>query len=280
MDKQYKYQEFFNRFDTNIFIRQTGQQQCLPNHSFGPAIRDHYLLHFVIKGSGQYHFNSNIYDISKNQCFLICPNDITYYKADSEDPWVYLWVGFSGARALQYLEQISLTRENPVIDIKDMDYMITCLENLIESSAVLRGGELRMLGHLYLLLSKLLEESKRPDSHTIQDDYIRKAVEFIEMNYTRQITVQDISEHLNLNRSYFSNLFKHKLNQSPQNFLITHRINKACVMLIQNKEMSVNNISRSVGYTDQLVFSKTFKKELGVSPSDFRLRDALKHSNK
>lgn len=274
MNHFYVYKEFFNRFDSNIFIRQMGQQQCKPSHSFGPATRDHYLIHFVTIGKGCYHFNSKVYQVNAGQCFLICPNDVTYYEADPDDPWTYLWIGFSGARALQYLEQISLTRNTPILSIADMAFVETCMENIIESAKVMRGGEIRMLGHLYLLLSKLLEESKRPDYHSLQDDYIRKAIEYIEMNYAQQITINEIAKHLNLNRSYFSNLFRLKLQKSPQQYLITHRINKACVFLIQNKDLPVGHIATSVGYPDQLVFSKAFKKSTGLSPSEFRLKDA------
>jgi YesN/AraC family two-component response regulator len=151
-----------------------------------------------------------------------------------------------------------------------MDFVIDCLDEVIESSKVIRGGDLRMLGHLYILLSKLYEESKRPTDQTLQDDYIKKAITYIEMNYIHHISISDIANSLNLNRSYFSSLFKRKLQISPQNYLIQLRIDKSCDLLISNPNLTINYIATSVGYTDQLVFSKTFKKLIGMSPSLFR----------
>lgn len=268
--RSYLYREIGDRFDTQLYLRQFGHQTCHPRHSYGPAIRDHYLIHFVTSGKGRFYSGDQVYTIGENQCFLICPNDISYYEADDQEPWDYWWVGFNGVRALPYLDQISLTRQQPVADLQDMPYIIQCMEELVSASAILRGSEMRMLGCLYLLLSKLLEESKRPDYHTLQDDYIQKAVLYMEMNHERQISILDIANHCCLNRSYFSNLFKEKRGCSPQSYLQSYRINQACAMLLHNPTMSVQHIGHSVGYQDQLVFSKAFKKVIGLSPSAYR----------
>ncbi len=47
--------EINNRYDSNIYIHQCGQEICLPKHHYGPAVRDHYLIHFVISGKGKYY---------------------------------------------------------------------------------------------------------------------------------------------------------------------------------------------------------------------------------
>lgn len=278
MDDNYFHRDYMNRFDTNIYIRQFGKETCTPNHSNGPNTRDHYLIHFVLSGKGKYHHDGKVYEVLPSQCFLICPDELTYYEADAQDPWVYYWIGFSGSRALPYLSDIALGKNSPVLNIGDVDFIVECLENIIESSKLIRGGDIRMLGHLYLLLSKLYEESERPVNQTLQDDYIKKAVEYIEMNYIHNISITDIADNLNLNRSYFSHLFKKKLQQSPQNYLINYRLDKACDLLIRNQSLSINYIASSVGYNDQLVFSKTFKKTFGLSPSVFREKNAKQKS--
>ena len=56
---------------------------------------------------------------------------------------------------------------------------------------------------------------------------------------------------------------------SPQKYLINFRLNQAC-KLMKNTELSIAEISRSVGYQDPLYFSKLFKKEKGLSPSKYR----------
>lgn len=262
--------EINNRYDSNIYVHQCGQEICIPGHAFGPCVRDHYLIHFIISGKGTYYHHNKSYNLKKNDLFLISPGDVTFYEADKEDPWHYVWVGFNGIKATQYLDLIGLNRDNPIITTKNPDYIETCLHSIFESSKIIRGGEVRMLGNLYLFLSKLIEETKPAQQSNEKDDYIQKAITFIEMNYSRQITIQEIANHICLNRSYFSDLFKQHLDISPQQFIIKYRINKAREMIKQHQYLSIGNIARSIGYADQFAFSKAFRKEIGLSPSALR----------
>lgn len=264
--------EITNKYDSNINIYHCGWEICRPNHSYGPAIRDHFLIHFVVDGQGKLCIDDKVYEIKKNEGFLICPDDITYYEAHESNPWNYLWIGFNGMKAAQYLREIGLDKNNPVLKPKDSEFIIYCLNKIIESSKIQRGKEVRMLGYLYLFLSKLIEESENKDVFNYKDEYINKAVEYIEMNYSRNITIKNIAEYLGLNRSYFSNIFKNSLKVSPQKFLIHYRVSKACELIKTHSNLSIGNIARSVGYSDQLVFSKTFKTVKGCSPSDYRLK--------
>lgn len=47
--------------------------KCTPAHSFGPAIRDHFLIHYIIEGSGTFLENGKLYKLHKNQGFIIFP---------------------------------------------------------------------------------------------------------------------------------------------------------------------------------------------------------------
>ena len=54
----------------DLYLCFCGIHDCEPSHSFGPAIRPNYLLHFVIKGKGNYYLNDNCYEVKENECFL------------------------------------------------------------------------------------------------------------------------------------------------------------------------------------------------------------------
>jgi len=258
-----------NKYDSNLVIYQCGYENCRPKHSYGPAVRDHFLIHFVINGCGRFYIDDKVFEIKKNQGFLICPNDVTYYEADENTPWNYIWVGFNGIKAPQYIKQIGLSKYNPVINTQRPDIVAEHMKQIFESTKLKHGREIGMLGYLYLFLSTLIEETDVKETTNYKQEYVQKAIEYIEMNYSRSITVKSIAEHVGLNRSYFSNLFKGLLNISPENFLIQYRVNKACELLKQHSNLRIADISRSVGYEDQLAFSKIFKKEKGVSPSHF-----------
>ena len=79
----------------------------------------------------------------------------------------------------------------------------------------------------------------------------------------------EISNHVGINRKYLTKLFNEKMDNSPKNYLIQYRINKACRLLKQST-LSIQEVSHSVGYTDALVFSKIFKKVVGTCPREYR----------
>ena len=254
----------------DLIVYHYGMENCKPSHSYGPALRDHFLLHYIISGSGTFEFDGQSYTLHENQGFLICPDIITYYEASIKDPWIYTWIGFRGIKAETFLKNIKLDRNNPIFNCKG-DIVKKCFEKIRDSSNYKFGYELRLQGYLSILLSELTEQSgtsiAKGDGQ--KKSYIKKSIQFIETNYSRSISIESLANYIGLNKNYFSTIFSEILGIPPQEYLIKYRVNKACQLLI-NKDLTVGEISRSVGYGDPLVFSKTFKHIKGVSPKAYR----------
>lgn len=261
-----------NHTDLNMY--KCGIEDCTPGHSWGPGVRDHYLIHYIHSGKGIFHANNTTYHLKKNQGFLICPDKINYYQADPDEPWSYSWVGFHGLKAEYYLKQAGLTAESPVFTYEKDNYLKDCLTGMVEDAKTLtRSSEVHIIGLLYLFLSRLIEvpdDLRMNDrSEERKDIYIKKATEFIRMNYSRKISIAEVSYYVGLDRSYLYSIFKDYYNTSPQGFLINLRIDKACE-LMNNNALSIGDIARSVGYEDTLLFSKVFKKNKGLAPREYR----------
>lgn len=255
---------------------QCGTEECEPGHSYGPAVRDHYLIHYILDGKGIFQAGGQTYHLKKGQGFLICPGQITYYEADSENPWHYSWVGFHGLKAESCLIQANLSEDNPIFTYEKDDFIKNCFKEMIATGSYSSGRELRLLGLLYIFLSQLIEINGRnrfPGYTSDKKDlYVKKAVEFMEMNYSRKVSIVELAGSVGLDRSYFGALFKERLNMTPKEYLINLRINKAC-QLMDNNSLSIGDISRSVGYEDSLLFSKIFKKIKGSSPREYRKKN-------
>ncbi len=258
---------------TDLNMYRCGIEDCSPSHSWGPAVRDHYLVHYIISGKGVFQVGSSIYHLKAGQGFLLCPNIVTHYQADMHEPWSYSWVGFHGIKAETYLKRAGLTAETPVFTYKKDNFLKECLSEMISAKDLVKGREIRMLGLLYVFLSQLIESA---DNSAIYENtekrkelYIRKAVEYIAMNYSMDINISEMAAYVGLDRSYLYTIFKEHLKVSPQEFLINYRIDKACE-LMTNNTLSIGDISRSVGYQDQLLFSKVFKKVKGEAPRNYR----------
>lgn len=271
-ERQITYYSVQNKDNNDILVYQCGMEKCNNSYFYGPAVRDHYLIHVILKGKGKYYVNNKVYDLHSGQGFFIAPDVITYYEADRNDPWTYTWVGFKGLKAERFLKMADINIENPVFNINNMKNVKEYFKEMCNVEVYKLSREVRLQGLLLLFLSELIEqnENKTEVKQNYRDTYIKKTLQFIEMNYNRKISVEDMADNIGLNKNYFSTMFKSYMKMSPQNCLLNFRINKACELL-KNTDFQVSDIARSVGYNDPLGFSKIFKKEKGVSPKEYRI---------
>lgn len=268
MNSEYHVNE---RRGIDLSVYHCGMEICKSRHSYGPAVRDHYLIHYILKGKGRFSVGGRRFSLREGEGFLICPDVVTYYEADEKDPWVYTWVGFQGLKAEEYLLKAGLTLNNPIFAYGKGDFIKNCFSDMMVACKLKRGADIRLQGILYLFLSELIENhtDTSANKNSPKEEYLRKAVGYIVKNYSRNMSINELSSYVGLNRSYFSTIFTDKMRLSPQAYLVKYRMDKACE-LMNNENLSISDIARSVGYEDQLGFSKMFKKVKGVSPKNYR----------
>lgn len=261
----------YSRLDFMLY--HCGSSDCEKNQSWGPGIRDYYSLYYVTEGSGYLTIDGQDYNIVEGTCFLVPPHVVVNYKPDLLNPWSYHFIGFNGETADNYLNRIGLSISSPISSCENGKKIEECFEYILSSVNHPKSADLQAISGFYALIGTLCDytEPQVPKIQTTsrQADYIRQAIEYIETNYSRQITVEEISNHVGINRKYLTKLFNEKMDDSPKNYLIQYRINKACRLLKQST-LSIQEVSHSVGYTDALVFSKIFKKVIGTCPREYR----------
>ena len=249
-----------------IAVYNTGMQQCERGHSWGPAVRDHFLIHYVISGKGSYECGGRTYAVGAGDLFLVYPNEIVSYSADTEDPWQYCWVGFNGTEVQRMLELTPFRRDSLVLSLPDEE-LCRRLTDIYDARGNKPTDELNMIGRLYLFLGKLIDlRGCDRDETDVTSDYIENALKFIQYNYSHSIDISSIAASLGISRSHLYRVFIKHLGLSPNDYLTQYRINRAC-SLLRNSKLTISNIANSVGYDDPLYFSRVFKKVKGVSPS-------------
>lgn len=270
MEKAYKL-EFTGEKRGSLFVNCCGCSRTEPLHSFGPAQKPHYLIHFVLSGQGKFSIRGKDYFLEPGYGFLIPPEELVFYQADEKDPWTYVWVGFSGITAEDTVKTMGLSLNNPVFMSGRGEELYQAVKDMMEHNTYGIANDLRRDGQLQLFLSIIAESvpiEKKSETDTA-DNYVRRAVEFIQGNYCNPIKVTDVADYVCINRSYLYTLFRSGVGMSPQQFLTTFRITKAAELL-QLTEHPIESIALSCGYTDPLVFTKAFKQMKGVSPSVWR----------
>ena len=153
--EDYKYQQYGQFIDVNVF--QFGREKCRPSHSFGPAVRNHYLFHYILSGRGTLESTDRLgrihsHQIGPGEGFMIVPQQINTYQADKEDPWEYIWLEFDGACISQPLFAAGLDFDHPVwrpgedrnkTDMEnrlDVDYISSNVKSVVYISAKNENG--------------------------------------------------------------------------------------------------------------------------------------------
>jgi len=100
---------------------------------------------------------------------------------------------------------------------------------------------------------------------------MQKVYRYILVNYSNKITLDDIAKHIGMNRSSFCTFFKRESGKSFFTAINEYRINCSCLML-KETDISIANICFAVGFNDIPYFNRSFKKQMGCSPNDYRLQ--------
>lgn len=260
----YKSQE---RGLTSLSVYNVGYQQCDGSASWGPGVRDHYLVHHVVSGSGSFLVGGKAYIIHAGESFLSFPDTTISYHANPADPWEYYWVGFNGSDARLLLRQTDFTPQSPVIATGSGDDLRHLLLQIYESSGSKPYEQARMAGGLYLFLSYLMEHASPaiPSGSELSTGYLRYALDFVAGNYSRNISVEDIAKSSGISRSGLYRAFMKHLGLSPIQYLTNFRIAQACTLL-RRTDLSVEGVACSVGFDDALYFSRVFRTHMQSSP--------------
>lgn len=270
MEKAYKL-EFPGEKTGSLYVNCCGCSQTEPLHSFGPALKPHYMIHYILSGRGKLVTGDKEYPLEAGCGFLITPKELVFYQADETDPWTYVWVGFSGQSAASYVQSIGLTMAHPIFRSENTEELYEAVKDMMEHNTYGVSNDLRRNGQLSIFLSHIAKSMPVADkSETDKANiYVKKAVEFIQGNYCNPIKVTDIADYVCINRSYLYTLFRNSMDLSPQEFLMTYRITKAAELL-QLTGLSIESIALSCGYQDPIVFTKAFRQIKELSPSAFR----------
>ncbi|MGO4540770.1 AraC family ligand binding domain-containing protein [Paenibacillus sp. 2TAB19] len=255
-----------------------GESQTKPSHRLGPKVYDFYLMHIVLEGEGVFQLEGKRHSLAAGDTFLIEPKQLISYESDSANPWRYRWVAFSGEHAAELVAAAGFQADQQVIGMAKWKRAALLFRRIYQTFKV--GGadaQLSATGHLHLLLAeymKALHAAGGDDSvrtaHGQGDLLLQQMIHYLSSQYTHPVSIEQMAESLGYNRAYLSRFFKQRTGVSPVTFLLKLRIDKARHMLRERPELTVEQISASVGLQDALYFSKQFRKLYGQSPTAYR----------
>lgn len=233
-----------------------GWEQCKSGHCFGPHIREHYLIHFVLSGKGCLWDKNGEHTLHAGELFVIRPGEVTVYKADEQEPWYYCWIAFKGEDAAPFSACASVLRSPGEI----AERLNTLAHAQITTPEI-------YLALLYELLYSLFCTLPAQVS---AEDRLQEICRYIRYNYMNDLRVSELSRLFGFERSYLYRLFKEHLQISVKDYITDVRMKHAEEFLLAGH--AVGQTARMVGYEDVLVFSHAFKKYFGKTATQLRAR--------
>ena len=141
-----------------FYLSYSGYAQCGPLHCYGPASRPHYLIHFVVKGKGMYQVSGQKHYLTAGQGFLIEPGTQTFYQADKDDPWSYLWIGVGGTNAGKYIRDIGLNSEQLIFRSESGEELKKIVLDILKHTESTTSNLYYLQGRLYDFFSVLTKD--------------------------------------------------------------------------------------------------------------------------
>ena len=255
----------------SLFVQSTGCQQCSPGYGWGPGVRNHFLLHHILSGRGTCMISNRKYVLQAGDSFLVYPDTTVHYYADNHEPWEYIWVGFNGMDAENYVEQTDFSRENPVLQGRYTEDFPRLLQEIYQNYGTSLWENLAITGKLYALLSFLVRNAEHNQSRRRDvGDCAKQAADYIINHFAEPISVEELASQLSVSHCSVYRTVMRRYQVSPKRFLLEYRIDRAC-LLLANTAYSVQEISNSVGFDDPFYFSRAFKEMKGVSPRQYAM---------
>ena len=124
-------------------------------------------------------------------------------------------------------------------------------------------------GILFQLLSHFMVYSK--DKYDIVDNRILRVVKYIRNNIHKDISIEELKDMCCLSKDHFIRLFKNDLQETPTQYIIQRKIERAQLMLITS-DLLIKDIAYELSFENVSYFNRLFKKATGLTPSDYRKR--------
>ena len=261
--------------DANLF--EVGFQECKPGHYVPNYIPPHNVLHFIISGKGVFKVRNKEYIVEPGSGMFSPQNVPVTYHADKEDPWVYAWIHFSGARMEEYLNRISINSKFPIYQVRDAQECKNLIIWMYDYLAVHHDPlmvDIHSLRLCYDLLAHIVEDN--PNRHMTytsserqQLKYVEQAIVYMQTHLGEDIKVPEIASNIGLNSNYLSGLFKTETGMSLQQYLIRMKL-QSSIYLLMDTDLPISLIAQQVGYGSTAAFCKAFRNMYGKAPTEGR----------
>jgi len=226
-----------------------------------------YILLYCIEGEGWIRINGTTITLTPNTGFIIPNNTPHKYGSALKDAWSIYWVHFAGEYAATFYNRFSSPRNNAVKIAYDEQRILLLTELIKLLDSDLTDEKLEMAHFKLITLISSLCYSNTDQNTT--EDRIDHSILFMKNNIPNILSIDQLASQAKYSVSRYSELFRKKTGYAPVQFFIRLKIQKSCEYLYFTSQ-NIKEISKEVGFDDPYYFSRMFKKQIGISPMQYK----------
>ncbi len=259
---------YFNFGDDNgrpLSLEISGISYCDGGYKISRKKSEISVIEYVEKGRGTIVLDGRKYTAEQGDVYILPAGIRHEYYSSADEPWVKKFFNVKGTLFLDLLRDYSLDN---VVVIKNCNVKALFDEIYELSRSKSESGDL-FYDKLTLKLHELLINIKSIASPNTNSDELLKVKEFIDKNLEKIITNDELAELIFRSNDYLIKSFSRRYGKTPYEYQIDQKI-IAAKRLLQYTQLSVGDVSKRLGYSDQHYFSNLFKKKCGISPLNYR----------
>ena len=237
-------------------------------------------LSYILSGKAKYLVEDKEYEVEAGD-LLICNPGVkhAHIVTNPKEPTIEFIAGFTDFHFKNMApNSIELSNHSYILHTNaELKQELTkhCYSMIAERESDQAGMYFMLKAHLMQLLLLVMREiadvekteQKGCNFETYNKNYaVNRIITYLNENYEDKISLEQIAHNMYLSPVYISKIFKEETGESPINYLIKIRLEKAKDILLNSEGGSIKSIANQVGYDDVYHFSKLFKKYYGISP--------------
>ena len=242
----------------------------LPTHR--PRGRLDYQILYIASGKAHFFFNGVEKIVNAGNMVIYRPKEEQRYFYYSTDHTEVYWLHFTGSNVKNIIRKYGISDDMHVIHTgTSLEYKRIFLQIIQELKLCREDYEellVTYLQQLLILIHRAINSKPRNKKHALMQE-MDAAVRYFHENYINPISIEAYAAENHMSVSWFIRSFKEYTESTPAQYLLSIRISNAQTLL-ETTSYNITEIAEIVGYDNPLYFSRIFKKQNGISPSDFR----------
>lgn len=269
---------------------ETGEGTAYPDYFFVERHWHHYIeILYIVRGSFRFEINLQNYTLHEGDICILNTGDLHQITGDSSetvhdvvlfDPCI---LAFSYGDEYQeeciqpLMEQMLMLPSVYYKGSRSNEFIISKVQELMQTATERKTGWylrskiliLDIISQIYQAGLMLPTESVQSYGERQKIQHYKSVISYMEENYNRHITLQNLADTIPCNSQYLCRFFKDIAGVSPIQYLINLRLNRACYLL-EHTTKSILEVALDCGFENVSYFIRKFKEIRGCTPKEYR----------